>query len=271
VIGLVPAAGRATRLAPLPCSKELLPVGYHRRVDGALRPKVVSHYLLEKMRAAGAREVYIIVRQGKWDIPEYYGDGANFGLDIAYLVADEPLGPPFTLDHAHAFARDATVLFGFPDILFEPRDAFAKALARLDETGADVVVGAYPPHPDEAFDVVETDSDGRVRLLTAKEQVFDRTVSRRSWVFAVWRPTFTEFLHVEISRLRALAQSGAAGPKPEWPVGSTIDAAIDAGLHVNSVFFTGARYTDIGKPERLVKAFEFPGVWGGLVDEPVPG
>ena len=178
LIGLLPAAGRATRLAPLPCSKELLPVGYRRSgVDGAIRPKVASHYLLEKMHAAGAREVYIIVRPGKWDIPEYYADGASFGMDIAYLVANEPLGPPFTLDHAYPFARDATVLFGFPDILFEPNDAFATGLARLDETGADMVVGAYPPHPDEAFDVVEADADGRVRLLAVKEQVGDRTVA----------------------------------------------------------------------------------------------
>jgi glucose-1-phosphate thymidylyltransferase len=266
----MPAAGRATRLAPLPCSKELLPVGYRRSVvDGAIRPKVASHYLLEKMQAAGAREVYIVVRRGKWDILEYYGDGAGFGMDIAYLVADEPLGPPFTLDHAYPFVRDATVLFGFPDILFEPQHAFAMALERLDETDADVIVGAYPPHQDEAFDVVEADVDGRVMRLEAKEQVVDHTVARRSWVFAVWSPTFTEFLHMEIGRLRAVAQSGVAGPQPEWPVGSTIDAAIAAGLHVNSIYLPGAKYTDIGKPERLVRAIEFPGVWNGLGDEPV--
>ena len=70
--------------------------------------------------------------------------------------------------------------------------------------------------------------------------------------------------------MRALAQSGAAGPQPEWPVGSTIDAAIEAGLHVNSVYFPTARYTDIGKPERLVRALEFSGVWNGLDDEAVP-
>jgi len=28
VVGIIPASGRATRIAPLPCSKELYPVGF---------------------------------------------------------------------------------------------------------------------------------------------------------------------------------------------------------------------------------------------------
>ena len=51
VVGLIPAGGQATRLAPLPCSKELYPIGFRfAEADHSLRPKVVSHYLLEKMR-----------------------------------------------------------------------------------------------------------------------------------------------------------------------------------------------------------------------------
>lgn len=30
MVGLIPAAGNATRLQPLPCSKEIFPVGFHR-------------------------------------------------------------------------------------------------------------------------------------------------------------------------------------------------------------------------------------------------
>ncbi|MGH8730039.1 MAG: hypothetical protein ACREV9_18180, partial [Burkholderiales bacterium] len=56
VIGVIPAAGRALRLQPLPCSKELFPVGME---DG--RPKVVCHYLLEKMRAAGIAKACIVI------------------------------------------------------------------------------------------------------------------------------------------------------------------------------------------------------------------
>ena len=49
VVGLVPAAGSGKRIAPLPCSKELFPIGFQRSEGNSEpRAKVVSHYLLEK-------------------------------------------------------------------------------------------------------------------------------------------------------------------------------------------------------------------------------
>lgn len=73
VLGLIPAGGQATRIAPLPCSKELYPIGF-RPVgeDCNLRPKVVCHYLLEKMRLAGVTKAYIVVGEGKWGQLSYF-------------------------------------------------------------------------------------------------------------------------------------------------------------------------------------------------------
>lgn len=74
VIGLLPAGGQATRISPLPCSKELYPIGFRPQADGSLRPKVVSHYLLEKMRLAGIRKAFFLLRPGKRDILVKYVD-----------------------------------------------------------------------------------------------------------------------------------------------------------------------------------------------------
>jgi hypothetical protein len=44
VIGLIPAGGQATRIAPLPCSKELYPVGFSSMNSGQeMRPQNL-HY-----------------------------------------------------------------------------------------------------------------------------------------------------------------------------------------------------------------------------------
>src|SRR4051794_10017191 len=43
--GIVPAAGKGSRIQPLAFSKELLPVGSHFE-DGAERPRAVSEYLV---------------------------------------------------------------------------------------------------------------------------------------------------------------------------------------------------------------------------------
>jgi len=265
LIGLIPAAGRATRLAPLPCSKELLPVGYEASGPDQLpRPKVVSQYFLEKLRAAGATDTYFIIRSGKWDIAEYFGNGARLGMHIGYLMVTDPYGPPFTLDQAYTFTRDSLVLTGFPDILFQPRDAFARAVERLERVAADAVIGAFPSHPGNTYDVCELDADGRVRRITAKEQNPAWQQDQKVWLFVVWGPAFSEFLHAEVASLRALALSGAAGADPEWPLGVIVDAAVHAGLHVDSVYFEDGVYLDIGTPVRLTKALGFPGVWSGV-------
>jgi glucose-1-phosphate thymidylyltransferase len=51
IVGIVPAAGQATRISPLPCSKELYPIAFRRGESGA-RPKVVSHYLFGRLASA---------------------------------------------------------------------------------------------------------------------------------------------------------------------------------------------------------------------------
>ncbi|RMD74724.1 MAG: nucleotidyl transferase, partial [Chloroflexi bacterium] len=68
MIGLIPAGGMATRLGPLPCSKELLPVGGWAEPDG-LRPRPIITYLLAQWQRAGITRAFIVVKPGKWDIP----------------------------------------------------------------------------------------------------------------------------------------------------------------------------------------------------------
>lgn len=67
IVGILPAGGRGTRIEPLPCSKEIFPIGFGK-VEGTdnVRPKAVSQYLLEKMRKAGVKKAYFILREGKW-------------------------------------------------------------------------------------------------------------------------------------------------------------------------------------------------------------
>ena len=269
IVGLIPAAGRATRLAPLPCSKELLPVGFQTAGEGADRkPKPVSQYLLDRMKLAGARKVFFIARQGKWDIADYYADGSRLGLHLAYLHVGAPWGPPFTLTQAAPFIGDADVVFGFPDILVDPPDSFTPLLARMHTSGADVVLGLFNCRADEPGDVIQTDGNGRVIGLETKEERPVRPPHYVCWMFAVWRHTFTRFMTEHCRKLAARAeetvrQSPGAKP-PEWPVGAVIAAAMHQGLHVDSVFFESGRFLDVGTPEGITAAARFPVVWNGV-------
>jgi glucose-1-phosphate thymidylyltransferase len=244
IVGIVPAAGQATRISPLPCSKELYPIAL-RRCESGMRPKVVSHYLFERMRQAGIRKAYVILREGKWDIPAYFNDGtALLDIHLAYLMMREPFGTPFTLDQARPYVREAIVALGFPDMIFWPHDIFTHMIARHTQSDADVVLGLVPCDRPHTADMIELEGTGRVRRFVIKQR---ETSLRYAWVAAVWTPTFTQFMH---DYLDEALHSGEA-TRRELFVGDVIQAAIDHGMHVDSVTFSEGGYVDIGSPEIL--------------------
>lgn len=252
VVGLIPAAGVSARLAPLPCSKELLPVGF-MPTPGGPRPKPVCLYLLERMRLAGIERAYVVLRPGKWDIPAYLGHGGQLGLRLGYLLMDLPHGSPYTLDQAYPFVRGCVVALGLPDIIFEPADAYARLLERRRATGADVVLGLFPSDAPHTADMVATDAGGRVERVEIKPA---QSGLRYSWMIAVWGPRFTEHLHrhlAEVERQRG-GPDPARRPQREVYVGDVIVSAIAAGLHVDSVAFPEGSALDVGTPDNLVRA-----------------
>lgn len=259
LIGLVPAAGQGRRIAPLPMSKELFPIGFGRtHQDGTLRPKVACHYLLERMRLGGAREVYIAIRPGKWDIPTYLGDGSRMGMAFAYLMVHVPFGVPFSLDQAYPFTRDANVLLGFPDILTWPEDAYPTLLDRLSRGSADAVLGLFPTDQPDQVGLVDFDEAGVVRGIFEKSSL---THLGWMWALAVWRPSFSDFLHGFVQE-RLARWLGGVAPQDleampdyqEVAIGDVLHAAIESGLRVEGHPFQGGRYIDIGVPERLLLA-----------------
>lgn len=254
IVGLLPAGGTASRISPIPCSKEIFPIGFHP--PGAplgLRPKASAHYLLDKMQLAGAQKAYFILQDGKWDIPAYFGDGGIAGLPLGYLMMGQPYGVPYTLDQAYPFVGQATVLFGFPDILFQPGDALVRLLNRQAETGADIVIGLFPAHQPHKMDMVELDSEGRVLGITIKPP---QTHLRYTWIIAVWGGRFSDFMHEFVTRRRK--DKTFEQEQRELYLGDVIQAAIQEGERVENVLFQDGSYIDIGTPEDLKAAVQNP-------------
>ncbi|MHA6250224.1 sugar phosphate nucleotidyltransferase [Pontibacter sp. CAU 1760] len=250
IVGLVPAAGFGNRLSPLPCSKELFPIGFAANADnGEPHPKVVSQYLLEQMQQAGAHKAYFVLRKGKWDIPAYYGDGNQLKLPLAYLLMRYPYGFPFSIDQAYPFTSQNTILFGFPDILIEPNDAYGQLLDRQVETGADLVLGCYRVSDTAKWDMVKFKEGGVV------ERVVHKPLSsglQYNWVIACWGPVFTEFMHQHLQQILPEFESNKNWT--EVSLGEIINAAIGNGLYVESVCFKKGNCTDVGTPVDLRNA-----------------
>ena len=150
--GIVPAAGRGSRIQPLAFSKELLPVG-SRGDDGTDRPCAVSEYLLERLILGGADKICFVISPGKSDILEYFGD--HYGsAQLAYVVQPEPSGLCDAVFRAGTVVgRDEDVVVGLPDTVWFPK----AALQALPD--ADLSFLLFPVEHPEFFDAVMLDGD----------------------------------------------------------------------------------------------------------------
>ena len=257
LVGLIPAAGKGTRIQPLPCSKEVLPVGFQlvKADNGEMtpRPKAVSHYLIESMFHAGARKAYMVINRGKWDLPAYYGPGTMTGVDLAYVVTDYPYGAPYSLKQAFPFADHATVLFGFPDIRFTPTGAFSRLLDKMIATGADLVMGLFRARAPSKMDMVRLNSHGKIVGIDIKPSM---TTLVYTWILAVWSPVFTAFMDAYLAsvepELEERWKKATTGSRLEYYVGNVIQASLTSDIKIAHVIFEDGDYVDIGTPESLV-------------------
>jgi glucose-1-phosphate thymidylyltransferase len=257
IIGLIPAGGRATRLGKIPCSKEIYPLFRGKSSDeGSAEIRVISEYLINSYRIAGINNIYFILRKGKWDIPAYYGDGSDFGVNISYLIMNLPYGTPFTLDQAYPFTKNKYIALGYPDIIVEPAEAFIKIKEKISETKAEAVLGLFPVENYLGWDMVEFDSRGKIKNIIIKQE---RPDLKYGWTIALWNPSFWEFMHEYIQDIISRGGDGKVMIKGQmsrelYP-GDIFMEAMKAGLNVEAVIFGKGRCIDIGDPENIGKIF----------------
>ena len=215
IVGVIPAAGYATRLQPLEGSKEVLHVG----------GKPVMDYLVERMRAGGCTLLRVVTRPEKEDLV----------VHAQSLGAEVVLGYPETVSASFALglsdlAPDDVVLLGFPDSIWEPLDGFRPVVAAV-EGGCDIAVGLFRIAPEDL-----TRSD--VVVLGAGDSIAGIDVKpaepRSGWVWG-------------FAAGRAATWTGLE--RSEWP-GGYIDDLCRKGARVCGVRFSGA-WIDVGTRESL--------------------
>jgi glucose-1-phosphate thymidylyltransferase len=244
VVGVVPMAGSATRLPGLPCSKEIYPLAFTGAEE--TRPRAVCEHVIEGLQHAGIRTAYLVIREGKWDIPAHLGDGSRLGLQLAYLMMGRPWGTPYSVDQAYAFVRDRRVALGFPDMCFDNPLIFRRAVEHQEASGADVVLGVFPADRPHKVDMLQLGEGQRVEKIVIKPA---STTLRHTWGVAVWTPAFTEFLHSFLHE-----HSERAAQAPELYVGDVVRAAVESGMNVQGVEVSAQPFVDIGTADDLARA-----------------
>ncbi|PYV56239.1 MAG: nucleotidyltransferase [Acidobacteria bacterium] len=223
--GVIPAAGRGTRIQPLAFSKELLPVG--TRLDhGNEHPRAVSEYLIERMLAAGADRLCFVISPQKTDIISYFAGNIG-GASICYAVQQNPSGLCDAVFHAIPFiSPQDEIMIGLPDTVWFPHDGFRSL---PDEHFSFLLFSVDKP---QYFDAVVTDEIGAVREIQVKSSKPDS-----HWVWGAFKMPGNIF-----SDLHSLWL--LRGRQDEY-IGTLVNAYIAQGGQALGVK-AGESYVDVG-------------------------
>ena len=161
--GIILAGGSGTRLYPITIgvSKQLMPI----------YDKPMIYYPLSVLMLAGIREIAVITTpQDQDQFRRVLGDGAQWGLQLSYVVQDHPGG----LAQAYTLTED--FLDGAPSCMVLGDNIFfghglPELLAEADAKPTGGTVFGYHVADPERYGVVAMDAQGRVTQIIEKPAV----------------------------------------------------------------------------------------------------
>jgi dTDP-glucose pyrophosphorylase len=234
MLGVIPAAGAARRLQPLPFSKELLPISSKLK-DGAERPRAVSEFIVERLIAGGATRLCFVVAPRKLDIITYYGPSID-GVPVCYVIQPEATGLCDAIFRGLPFAApDEVIAVGLPDTVWFPA-AGLRALP-LDQ----LAFLLFPVEKPELFDAVVTDEHGAISEIQVKS-----AQASSSWIWGAFQAKSAVF--------RELYQLWQQRGEADEYWGSLVNEYLVRGGRAVGVR-AGSSYVDVGTVTGYRRAF----------------
>jgi glucose-1-phosphate thymidylyltransferase len=231
--GIIPAAGKGSRIQPLAFSKELLPLS-RRGEDNIQRPRAVSDFLVERLIIGGADRICFVISPEKSDILEYYSR-RPCEASICYSVQPKPFGLCDAIFHAlPVIDISEPVLIGLPDTIWFPKNGFRHL---PDDRLSFLLFPVRDPH---LFDSVEQTNDGRILRIRVKDI---HTTSNMIWgAFKMPGRVLRELYDLWIERNRM-----------DEYIGTLVNAWLDHGGTAWGVP-AGKTYYDVGTMEGYLEA-----------------
>jgi glucose-1-phosphate thymidylyltransferase len=228
-------------------------------VPVANRP--VLFYGIQAMAEAGIREIGIIIAPETGDeIRAAAGDGSQFGVEITYVVQDEPAGLAHAVLTAEPFLGDDAFVMYLGDNLLQ--GGITDLVDAFEVNGPDALILLTPVPDPQNYGVAEL-QDGRVVSLVEKP------AHPRTDLALVGVYMFAPVIH---EAARAIAPSA----RGELEITDAIQHLVDSGRRVEPHVVNGwwkdtGRLDDMLEANRLILDTIATDVQGDLVDSQVDG
>ncbi len=257
--GLILSGGKGTRLRPIThtSAKQLVPVAN----------KPVLFYGIEAMAQAGIEEVGIIIApETGGEIEEAAGDGSRFGIQITYIVQDEPLGLAHAVLTAEPFLGSSPFVMYLGDNLLQ--GGISELVDAFREHQPDALILLTPVADPENYGVAELAAApaGKVGHVT---RLVEKPGEPATDLALVGVYMFTAGIH---DAARAIDPS----PRGELEITDAIQHLVDAGKRVEPHIVRGwwkdtGRLEDMLEANRLILDNLVERIEGELIDSQVDG
>lgn len=237
LIGLIPAAGYATRLK-YPIAKELWPVQVHDRIFPLIEQTILNMY------QAGCDHHVYVMRGDKPEIMKHVSTVLPKHIHKSYTcqnyqstVSTSP-GLVDAINSAQHLIKNKTVLFGMPDTLVQPTECYQGLLELIDQ-GADIAMGLFKTNQPQKFGMVEFDC---LKEPFPVEKIIDKPEKsdlKYMWGILAWKAPFTAMIH----RLYEDYVSDFA---------VILNEAIKEGFNVRATIIENGSYFDFGTLSDIV-------------------
>ena len=241
MIGIIIAGGAGTRLRPLTYSrpKPLIPV-----VN-----KPFLEYQVELLKRNGIDEIIFCTNYMSEQIAAHFGDGSRFGVKMAFVNEEQPLGTAGAIKNAQSVAGGDTFVVLNGDILTDFDIAEIIEFHRQKNALVTLTLKEVPsPSP---YGVIDTDDQGRVKEFREPSEAQKKALAANPNV----EQTGVDYINAGIYVMQPEALDRIPSGRRVSIERETYPQLLAAGEPIYAVAGEGY-WLDIGRPEQYRQATE---------------
>jgi len=230
---VVLAAGEGVRLHPITAMrpKHLI------KVAG----KPILEHCVDELKSCGLTELVIVTHYMGDAIRQYFGDGENFGVEIAYVEQAEMLGTGNAVSAVEPHV-DGDFVLVYGDLLFAS-DAVKNVIGMYETEKPAAVMAVVPVEKPESYGIVELENTKAVKRIIEKPAVGEAPSNLAN-----------AGLYVLSEEIFGKLRQTKASVRGEWELTDALSLLIEDEQVVLAAELLKGDWIDIGRPWDLLEA-----------------